>query len=316
MLQFTASSHSTPLFTKLRAAAVARGLTPATGIPEASEGRAEEATFRPARIVEGETLQSHSLGAAEPWQEPVAFLDGVQRQEVIGHLGAVPLVGAVIAAAVRERRERRFHTVLVVRRRLAIGRPDVLAALKSDLGDMGTVELDDVEPVHPVRDLLAARRAVDGARGKLEVELGLRYRENHDSWLVVDGALSEAALWARDARVLGVTKSHATLPFEGKDLELYLRLPCGYRSSVFAHASSRFAPVYSWALRLWPWEGKDLFHSLVRIEAAPTDQTIARADQISRWLLAERAPLSTPDPRWDRLLYGIHDVETYLKVKR
>ncbi len=33
-----------------------------------------------------------------------------------------------------------------------------------------------------------------------------------------------------------------------------------------------------------------------------------------RWLLAERAPLSTPDHRWDRLLYGIHSVEAYLRA--
>jgi hypothetical protein len=35
---------------------------------------------------------------------------------------------------------------------------------------------------------------------------------------------------------------------------------------------------------------------------------------LSRRLLAERAPLSTPDQRWDRLLYGIHSVETYLRA--
>ncbi len=38
------------------------------------------------------------------------------------------------------------------------------------------------------------------------------------------------------------------------------------------------------------------------------------ADQLSRWLLAERSPLSAPDPRWDRLLYGIRAVEQYLRV--
>ena len=37
---------------------------------------------------------------------------------------------------------------------------------------------------------------------------------------------------------------------------------------------------------------------------------------IEHWLglLAERAPLSTPDPRWDRLLYGIHAVERHLRA--
>jgi hypothetical protein len=76
------------------------------------------------------------------------------------------------------------------------------------------------------------------------------------------------------------------------------------------------APVFSWALRLWPWEGRDLLHGLVRIEAAPTDATLAAADQLSRWLLAERAPVSAPDPRWDRMLYGIHAVEVGLRAER
>jgi hypothetical protein len=38
-------------------------------------------------------------------------------------------------------------------------------------------------------------------------------------------------------------------------------------------------------------------------------------DAISRWILAERAPISAPDQRWDRLLYGVYSVEQYLKAK-
>jgi hypothetical protein len=112
--------------------------------------------------------------------------------------------------------------------------------------------------------------------------------------------------------MLGVSKSHATLPFGGSDLETYLRLAPGHRTSVFQPSSRRFAPVYAWGLRLWPWEGRDLLFGLVRVEAAPTAESLARADEFSRWLLAERAPVSAPDARWDRLLYGIHNVEDFL----
>jgi hypothetical protein len=73
--------------------------------------------------------------------------------------------------------------------------------------------------------------------------------------------------------------------------------------------------VYSWYLRLWPWEGNDLLYGLLRIEARADAATIAAATATSGWLLAERAPLATPDTRWDRLLYPIHDVETYLKAR-
>jgi hypothetical protein len=39
---------------------------------------------------------------------------------------------------------------------------------------------------------------------------------------------------------------------------------------------------------------------------------VAHVDELSRWILAERAPVSTPDVRWDRLLHGIRAVEEYL----
>ena len=66
-------------------------------------------------------------------------------------------------------------------------------------------------------------------------------------------------------------------------------------------------------LRLWPWEGKDLLHGLVRIEVARSDEAVGRASEISGWILAERVPLSRPDQRWDRLLYGIAGVERHLR---
>jgi len=54
----------------------------------------------------------------------------------------------------------------------------------------------------------------------------------------------------------------------------------------------------------------------VRIEVAARRESLAAADAICRWLLAERAPISAPDGRWDRLLYGIRSVEEYLRAVR
>jgi hypothetical protein len=170
------------------------------------------------------------------------------------------------------------------------------------------------DPPHPVRDLANAARALDRARGALELELGERYRLRSEGWLVVDGALTESPRWSADPRMLGISKSHATLPFEGDDLDRFLRLPHGHRSSVYAPETRSLTPVHEWALRLWPWEGKDVFHGLVRIEVAPANGTAEIADRLSRRLLAERAPISTPDHRWDRLLYGIYSVEAYLRA--
>jgi hypothetical protein len=73
--------------------------------------------------------------------------------------------------------------------------------------------------------------------------------------------------------------------------------------------------VYSWYLRLWPWEGNDLLYGLIRVEARAHADTVAAANAVAGWLARERAPLATPDARWDRLLYPIGDVENYLKAR-
>jgi hypothetical protein len=180
---------------------------------------------------------------------------------------------------------------------------------------MTTIALETSEPAHPLRDVDLARAQVDRARGELERRVGDAYRRRCEGWLVVDGSLAESPSWAADPRMVGVAKSHATLPFEGNELVTYLELPVGSRSSVFQPGSRQRAPVYAWALRLWDWTGKDLLYGLVRLEAAARTETLALVDQLSRWVLAERAPISA-DARWDRLLYGVHSVEQFLKASR
>ncbi len=299
----------------IRSALAGRGLTVASMIPDAGGSRMEKASIQLARLVEGISLQSIPVGPVQAPPEPIAFLDGVQRSEVIAYAGASPIVVAEIAAAVRERRDRRLHTVLEDRRRVVLARPGALDAAGETLADFHRVPLESEEAPHPIRDLVHAIQALDRARGALVLDVGYRYRSRSDAWLVVDGALSESPCWAGDPRVVGVSKSHSILPFDGQDLERYLRLPAGYRSSIYEPHTRALAPVRAWALRLWPWEGKDLLHGLVRIEVAPAHGSTQSADAISRWILAERTPVSAPDRRWDRLLYGIHSVEQYLRSR-
>ncbi|MFL5404164.1 MAG: hypothetical protein ACJ8BF_15280 [Gemmatimonadales bacterium] len=298
----------------MRRALARKGLTPAAFIPDSSGGRAEEASIRLARLVEGSRLEAIPLGPAAPWADAVAFLDGVQHSEVVGYAGSAPLVAATIAAGVRERCDRRLRTVIRRSRHLVLGRPSALEAAGDALGGSEPVALSEDEPPHPVRDLLNAARVLDRERGALEIMTGDAYRALSDAWIIVDGSLSESPRWAEDRRMVGITKSHSILPFSGADLERYLRLPFAHRSSVYAPQTRSLAPVRAWGLRLWPWEGKDLLHGLVRVEVAPANETSERVDAISRWIMAERAPLSAPDRRWDRLLYGIHSVEQYLKA--
>jgi hypothetical protein len=301
--------------TTLRRALAARGIRPAAGEVEGGAGRAEAAEVRPGRMVEGTSLRACPVGPPEPMPGAVAFLDGVQRQELLGYVGTMPLVWAEVAAGVRLREDRRFSSAGVLRARLLIGRPEALAAA-GRLDGLEAVPLPADGPLHPVRDLQLARAAVDARRGALERAAGEGFRARSDAWLVVDGSLAETPAWARDRRMLGVVKSHASLPFDGADQLTYLGLPFAHRTSVFAPASRAVAPVWSWALRLWPCEGRDLLHGLVRVEAAPGDETVAAADRLSRWLLAERAPIAGADRRWDRLLYGIHEVERSLRAGR
>ena len=256
------------------------------------------------------------MGEEQPWPGTVAFLDGIQWWEPVASAGVSPVVVADIAAAARERAGRTFRTAAVRRERVVVARPEALAAAGAAIDGWETIALPVDEPPHPIGDLFLARAAVERRRSHLEREVGRAYRAGSDGWLVVDGSLTESPDWAGDRRMVGVIKSHASLPFAGEALEAYLRLPHRTRSSVFQPASRARAPVHSWALRLWPWEGKDLLYGLVRVEVAPTDDPTGRADEISRWLLAERAPVSTPDARWDRLLYGIHDVERFLRSER
>jgi hypothetical protein len=155
----------TRTWSRLRRAVAARGFTPATWIPAASEGRAEEATIREARLIEHLPASGHPVGVAEPWPGPVAFLDGIQQYEVMAYAGASPLVVAEIAAAVMERRDRQLRVARATRRRV------VLARLRcwptwGRLTEHVAIELK-VSPPHPVRDFQLARRAIDAARGRL-----------------------------------------------------------------------------------------------------------------------------------------------------
>lgn len=301
--------------TRLRRQLAVRGLVPVADGSAGGLGRAEDAAVRPARLVQDPELAWYDCGSAEPCPEDVAFLDGIQRHRVVAYDGPLPLVIGTVAAAVLRREGRNLRAAEVRVRRLAIAREGVLAAAGPALDGLERVTLDSEEIPHAARDLDRARAVLDQHRGTLEVEVGDAFRRRHRDWVVVDGSLAESPVWAADDRMIGVAKSHATLPFEGPALSRYLSLPVGHRTSIFQPASRRVAPVWSWGLRLRAWEGRDPFHGLVRIEAAPGEGTIRMVDDISRWILAERAPLSTPDRRWDRQLYGMRAVERYLESR-
>ncbi len=94
-----------------------------------------------------------------------------------------------------------------------------------------------------------------------------------------------------------------------------LAMEAGRRSSVFKPLRPDIGEVYSWYLRLRPSAGHDIYWALARVEGAAIPDTVDAADEVSRWLLSETAPLAMPDARWDVLLYPIRDCENYLRAR-
>jgi hypothetical protein len=112
-----------------------------------------------------------------------------------------------------------------------------------------------------------------------------------------------------------VVKSHRTLYVTGSALDVVLALRRGERSSVLRIAPRGRTAVHSWYLRQRDPEGHDALWGLIRVEvSAEHPNPRERADEVSRWLLAETTPLAIPDPRWDKMAYGVRSCEEYIRA--
>ncbi len=304
-------------------ALIAAGAIPAAYAPPLGGGsiRDEVEGGERADLVEENELQTHPI--PEPRiPHPVSFLNGMQRWSVVAYDGVAQIVNAYVAAAVCRRDDRGvLHATLERTRAFAIAPLDRVSPTLRPLLEQAA---PDIEPIdgelvgQPARYLEQVESTVRRARTHLERELAEAATAalGPAEWLVLDGLLSRSPAVARHPRALGVVKSHGAQFLEGRGLERALTLPAGYRTSVFAvRGGHTRTEVYSWYLRLWPWEGNDLQYGLLRVEARADRETIARASALSGWLWAERAPLATPATRWDRLLYPLHHVEEYLKAR-
>ena len=279
-----------------------------------------------AKVIEGEQLRAIDVGGPAT-SELTAFLDGIQRADVKLYYENVPIVYAYGAAVIRARSDRQLRTLRrdgaeLLQEREALFFPSQYvepAALRSLVGS--EAQLVDTtpsgaEPLPLFPPLLHARAAqfVNRWRESLERELALQWCAHPEGWLLVDGSLAISAQVAAARNTVGLIKSHRTRFFDGDDARVILALKAGERTSVFEPETWQATPVRSWYLRLRPAERRDVFWGLVRVEVA-TSHDVTIADQVSRWLLAETAPLSLPDARWDRLIYPIHDCEEFLRAR-
>jgi hypothetical protein len=303
-----------------------QALVAAGAVPGAGGKFDESEPAEDAELVEGSELDVHAVPGSDAGSlripRAASFLNGMERWAVRVYDGVIPLVDAYVAAAVRRRDDAGvLHTIIERSRAFALAPLEQMTPALRRLLEQAAPELEPVDgdlAGQPVRYLEAVEATVRRARARLEREVAEACLDGlgPDEWLVLDGRLSRSPAVARHPRALGVIKSHGTQFLEGRGLERALTLPAGHRTSVFTvRGGHTRTEVYSWYLRLWPWEGNELFYGLLRVEARAHADSIARASELSGWLWAERAPLATPAARWDRLLYPLHHVEEYLKVR-
>lgn len=275
--------------------------------------------FGAATPVEHEVTRAIDVGGSRTPPPGTAFLDGIQRYAVVGRFGVTPVVLGYVAAAVMVRQQDALAVGIHRSQELIVAPLDRLSQYQRDqiqhtgipLHDCGESERD-----HPILDVQLAAAIVARCREGIEVRVARDYLESSDAeWLVVDGSISELITDVPSERLLGLVKSHETQFLQGSELTTALTLPVGCRTSVFARGSRVGATVHTWYLRLWPWEDRDLLHGLLRLERSPVAKPGPEATEISAWILSERAPLSAPDGRWDRLIYPIRQVEAYLRTQ-
>jgi hypothetical protein len=151
-------------------------------------------------------------------------------------------------------------------------------------------------------------------REALEQVLADAWCASESSALYVDGSITASAIASASSLAVGVIKSHRTLYADGAAFRVVVGLDAGERSSVFRVAPRTRNPVASWYVRVRSANGRDALFGLVRVEAALMDDPTARADELSRWIIAEGSPLALPDGRWDKMSYGIRDTEEFLRA--
>jgi hypothetical protein len=312
------------------------------------DARDDEETFPAGRPHHLESpVGSRDLGGGDGTSRLCYFLDGVQSSREIGRIEMSPVIVATVAAAIVNRCERRFSRMplesppVVVQAVIlprSAGEAGVeafwellLAAGFSELGpdeipSSPHLVLDSAEyigeqdPSDYVGMRERARGRVRSLRERLEGgmlgtwELDDQVLDS-DDWIAVDGQLQD--LPGSNRRAVGLIKSVARPEFVGRDVGMLLDLEPGMRTTSFVPDwQLRRSPGdhrTSWYLRLWPPQrGADALGSLMRVEAA-RDTEPDQVDVISRWILAERAPLAKPDPRWPAMIYPIRYVEKVLK---
>ena len=286
---------------------------------ERLEGAHEAPRVIDAQLVENATVARAIPGAPTPAFE--AFLDGVQESRVALAVRGVPIVWGRIAAVIRRRVNRRLYTWErpIVDGRLYAPLSVLDAETRASLADAPIVDTsrsedDALISRHPTHVIEQALHAVQRERERAERILAERWCETVAKPLLVDGSISGSDIVAGHRCAVGVVKSHRQLYASAALLDLILGLASGERTPVVRIAPRNRTPVHSWYLRLRDGVAHDALWGIVRVETAESGDPTTRADEVSRWVLAERAPLALPDARWDRMAYPVRECEEFLRA--
>jgi len=294
----------------------------------------------PPRVVSSDVIESTTVRAHRIADPPVAgfeaFLDGAQESRVVHYCDGIPIVFGRVAAVVRQRVLRRMITWKrpETRSRLYVPRGLVPASLWTrivargfdpvDTTDADVTESSDWPQVdaHPFAIAQRALDAVKRERESAERKLAEDWVTIRSEPVFIDGSIATSDRVSVAPNAVGVIKSHRTLYVSGPAMRVVQSLSLNHRSSVLRVVAYHRTAVASWYLRIRDCAGRDPMWGLLRVETAMPDRSASpqqvadHANLVSRWILAEMMPLSLPDSRWDKMVYGIHDCEEFLKALR
>ncbi len=278
-------------------------------------------------LVEHRKFSAVNVGIAPPSErasEFGGFLDGAQKVQVLAYPKGIPIVLGTVSAGIRCRIERRLTTwkerETSVERRLYLplaylGATKIASSERFEIVDTSAADTTGAAPdAHPLGLVDRAVQLVQESREALENCFSEDWCDSESAPLFIDGGISGSARIASSPLAIGVVKSHRTLYVDNVSLPILFGLRKGERSSVFRVAPRSRHSIASWYLRIRSANGQDPLWGLVRVEIADTPDAAVRADEISRWVLAESSPLSLPDGRWDKMAYGIRDAEEFLRA--
>lgn len=299
-----------------------------TSVEVDAPGSLDQPQLRAAQIVEGSVMRARKVpGVSRDMKSGFgAFLDGAQKVRLVARLEGVPLILGITSAVVRVRVNRRMTTWghqkprIEFKLYLPLRYLPPLAELPIEemnwpIVDTTKADINgDYPSAHPQVLLDRAIRAIDQQREALEDQIAEAWCSRSEAPLFVDGGINRSGAVATSGCAVGVIKSHRTLYVEDDALKIVLNLGVNERSSVFRVSPRARNSVMSWYLRQRDANGHDPLWGLVRVEMSECDDPTDRADEISRWVLAETRPLALPDGRWDKMSYGVRDCEEFLRA--